>query len=296
MTEKLNFPNIGWKFYKEYYWKDVTANRVRTSLNRHALNQKENSGNKKILEDNEESFKQRNKDIIETKVATVNSLKLDSTLFARGKHSFELKTTYPGLLVGTGYNHETGSKGEIKLGFYFDHTTGLPLINGSSVKGVIREAFKQEVFIAYLLKELGVPLDETNQHEDLINEIFCGQRKGKAEEKAEASLEPFSIYERDTFYDAFIIAANENGQIMGDDAITPHYKSKDRKATDLLKNPIPLLFIKVLPKVKFLFSFDLHDSKVLKGLTADKKASLFQRILQHMGVGAKTNVGYGKMT
>ena len=60
------------------------------------------------------------------------------------KDTFELTTTYPGLLIGSGYNHEIGKmKDELKLGFFFDHTTGLPCIPGSSVKGVLRDACKK---------------------------------------------------------------------------------------------------------------------------------------------------------
>ena len=50
---------------------------------------------------------------------------------------FDLVTTYPGLLIGSGYSHEVHGKDGLKLGFYFDHTTGLPIIPGSSVKGVL---------------------------------------------------------------------------------------------------------------------------------------------------------------
>ncbi|MDP3829957.1 MAG: RAMP superfamily CRISPR-associated protein, partial [Ignavibacteriaceae bacterium] len=58
-----------------------------------------------------------------------------------GIDHFELTTIYPGLLIGSGYNHEIGNQeNELKLGFFFDYTTGLPCIPGSSVKGVLRDA------------------------------------------------------------------------------------------------------------------------------------------------------------
>ena len=64
----------------------------------------------------------------------------DFPILGNEEHSFELTTTYPGLVLGTGYSHETGTEGEFKLGFYFDWTTGLPVIPGSSVKGILRAA------------------------------------------------------------------------------------------------------------------------------------------------------------
>jgi CRISPR/Cas system CMR subunit Cmr6 (Cas7 group RAMP superfamily) len=53
----------------------------------------------------------------------------------------ELKTIYPGLYTGSGYTFGAGLNGEFQTGFLFDHTTGLPYLPGSSVKGAIRNAF-----------------------------------------------------------------------------------------------------------------------------------------------------------
>lgn len=71
------------------------------------------------------------------------------------KHIFqvELTTSYPGLITGIGVNHQTTLKWmdesneksvqipEFKLGVAFDHTTGIPIIPGSSIKGVLRSFF-----------------------------------------------------------------------------------------------------------------------------------------------------------
>ncbi len=54
-----------------------------------------------------------------------------------------LQVQNPGLLPGIGYPHEVGYPGEFKLGFGFDHVTGLPVLPGSSVKGVLRSVFPQ---------------------------------------------------------------------------------------------------------------------------------------------------------
>jgi len=56
-----------------------------------------------------------------------------------------LYTTYPGLTMGTGYDRETKTKGDFKIGFFFDHTTGQPIIPGSSVKGLMRSLFELDV-------------------------------------------------------------------------------------------------------------------------------------------------------
>jgi len=68
--------------------------------------------------------------------------------------SFELTTIYPGLLIGAGYSHpalkeikksDRDEVGDFQLGFFFDHTTGLPVIPGSSVKGVLKSVFPKKV-------------------------------------------------------------------------------------------------------------------------------------------------------
>ncbi|MDZ7743476.1 MAG: RAMP superfamily CRISPR-associated protein [Bacteroidota bacterium] len=52
----------------------------------------------------------------------------------------------------------------MELGFFFDHTTGLPMIPGSSVKGSLRSAFMKDKggYVKSILKEL----DEKNRKTD----------------------------------------------------------------------------------------------------------------------------------
>ena len=58
--------------------------------------------------------------------------------------TFSCYISYPGLITGTGIAHETGIQGEFKLGLHFDYTYGMPVIYGSSVKGVLRNYFLDE--------------------------------------------------------------------------------------------------------------------------------------------------------
>lgn len=198
------------------------------------------------------------------------------------KQSFRMETTYPGLVIGSGYSHGLSSDYDAKIGFYFDHTTGLPLIQGSSVKGLLRFCFglplkgqtdkyedeKHQLINSLLKKEIDIDINA------LANEIFEG---------LDAKGEPMSVYKRDIFYEARVV--NVKDRLLHDDYITPH--------SDPLKNPKPIRFIKVAPEVTFEFSFDLKDSESL-GVTADDKEMLFLELLQEFGIGAKTNVGYGQ--
>jgi len=232
----MSSANLGWLFYKDYF-----KNLDYTNLNSDS-----------------------NSSIIQHKIDNLLNTNIqpqEPTML--GSSRFQATTTYPGLLLGSGYLHELPDvKSQAILGFYFDYTTGLPLISGSSIKGVLRSAFKHTDYIKYLLN------DEKIDVKSLEIEIF-GQNNG------DSSTTPG----KDIFFDAEII---KGSRILGDDYITPH--------NNPLKNPTPLHFIKVLPNVTFLFQFELQDGLISK----EKKIKLFKEILADLGLGAKTNVGYGK--
>lgn len=233
--------NLGWLFYKDYF----------NGVDYFNL---DSENNQNIIKAKIEQLLDISKQIaILEPIAIPNSLR------------FEATTTYPGLLLGSGYLHELPDvKSQAILGFYFDYTTGLPVIPGSSIKGVLRSAFKHPEYIKEILNR------DVNVKE-LEEEIF-GQDNGSNDTKKG----------KDIFFDAQIRA--KGSSLLSDDYITPH-KSP-------LKNPTPLRFIKVSPNVTFLFQFELQDGIVNK----DEKIKLFKVILEDLGLGAKTNVGYGKFT
>jgi CRISPR-associated protein Cmr6 len=224
----MSSANIGWLFYKDYFRGIDYANL-------------DNPKNK-------ESIQNKVNNIIHQSVTIEDDVKLGNT-------HFKATTTYPGLILGSGNAHELPSiEGQAILGFHFDYTSGLPVIQGSSIKGVLRSAFAYPKYITGYVGE-GVDIKA------LEKEIFDNG---------------------DVFFDATIIS---NGKILGDDFITPH-------GDNPLKNPTPLRFIKVLPNVEFRFDFELRDGI----LSRSEKESLFRKILSDLGLGAKTNVGYGKFS
>lgn len=281
--------NMGFLFYKEYYRK-FTPN------------------------DWNEIITQKNAKNIRLKDATLRHIQAinNSILSAYGKNknfkplfkaplSIDLKTIYPGLVIGTGYHHQTGIEGEFKLGFYFDYTTGLPVIPGSSVKGALRSVFpmrdkhksqEKAEYIFELLKtdsnfdekkfQENVSSQNSSSLEDQIKILEAAIFEGiKSHDFQKNKDEYFPMAHRDIFYDAFPVRVGDDG-LFRDDFITPH--------KDSLKNPIPLMFLKVAPSVTFRFNFKLTDDIIPKNV----KLKLFLNILLDMGVGAKTNVGYGK--
>lgn len=194
------------------------------------------------------------------------SLSKGNDLPTSGLNTFQLKTIYPGLVTGVGITHEAKIEGEFKLGVHFDYTFGMPVIYGSSVKGTLRSFFKD--FLPEKFKE---------QEDCWEKDIFAG-------EISEGKLK--SIYNRDIFYDAVIVRSN--GPILASDSITPH-------GDNPLKNPTPITFLKIAPGCTIEFRFKLVESNIGgEVFSVQDKLELFEKILKTVGVGAKTNVGYGQ--
>jgi CRISPR-associated protein Cmr6 len=276
--------NLGWEYYKAYFQGIHTT-----------------QGQQKIID--------RNKSLL------TRPLPLENHLFRTvvEDSGFELCTAYPGLVTGTGTTHETGkAEGEFKLGFAFDHTTGVPYIPGASIKGKLRSFFpdylrqqakdkkdskaKQDLngvaqhredymlyVINVLLKdELGLEKElDNSQITELEKDIFEGFRYNEKTKK----YEPKNTYQRDVFLDAYVCKAEKG--LLGSDSITPHPHP--------LKNPIPITFLKILPKVYFHFQFDVKDCQFGEVIfKSEHKIKLFKFLLQQHGIGAKTRVGYGQ--
>lgn len=203
-------------------------------------------------------IKRRNADLIATNL--LQKIPKNSMV----NQTFELKIAYPGLVTGVGINHEAKIEGEFKLGVHFDWTYGMPVVYGSSVKGVLRAYFMDFY-----------PDKAQPNAKDVFNDIFEGGKK--------------SIYDRDIFFDAVITHTDPKGRILCSDSITPH-------GDNPLKNPIPITFLKIAPGCKLEFRFKLVDTKIGDNVfKKEDKLKLFQEILTTVGIGAKTNVGYGQL-
>lgn len=185
------------------------------------------------------------------------------------ENRFKFDIQYPGLVTGVGIKHETKIEGEFKLGMHFDWTYGMPVIYGSSVKGVLRAWFK----------DFYKPNDSQPSMDATFEDIFRGEGK--------------SIYDRDIFFDAVITSPDSKGRILCTDSITPH---GGENHDNPLKNPTPLTFVKIAPGCTLEFRFKLVDTIIdKKSFTKKDKIKLFKEILTTVGIGAKTNVGYGQL-
>lgn len=210
--------------------------------------------------DFDEDVKNKNKEIF----SSVFNYDEDYVKSEIANTEFVMKTTYPGLLLGHGGHHGSGkSEADISSGMDFDYVTGQPYIAATAIKGVLHSVFI--VHKKAVLEIIKTTLDKefTEEELDLLEEeIFDGC---------------------DIFLDAVVYDGDEYGRVVGKDYFSPQGND--------LKTPLPVLVIKVLPGVRFEFRFVLSDGI----LTKEEKSALFFEIISVFGIGARTNVGYGKM-
>jgi CRISPR-associated protein Cmr6 len=155
--------------------------------------------------------------------------------------------------------------------------------------------------------ELGEEYDQKEhpKREAFIDRLELEIFEGKIpviKEDGTIENQPICIYERDIFFDAYLVSTQhpainrssyQNSKpFIGDDYITPHINRKN-PAMSPFTNPIPLMFLKILPEVTIQFQFDLK-SREDGPLSKEQKEELFRRLLIDFGIGAKTNVGYGQ--
>lgn len=203
-----------------------------------------------------------------------------------------MRVQAPGLLIGSGLAHGLpGSEEDVKTGLQFDYTSGLPVIPGSSVKGVIRSAFPT-------IKENKEQSNEADAEKlNYIKSLIADIPEFRSlvlEDKDILELGNQMFNHGDVFADALVVGygtrMKQHGtvkQVLAEDYITPHTGGP-------LAQPVPIKIVKVAPGVTFAFCFKFNETKIgAKVVSASMKKALCTAILQDLGVGAKTNVGYG---
>lgn len=249
---------------------------------------------------NKEMLKEMDRNFFDVSVIKDEEDELEANL---NLQKIYFSVAHPGLLIGTGTTIEftpiqdkEGKKESVgldnyKIGINFDYTTGLPYIPGSSIKGVLRSFFpnidetvderediseaKTEIINIILNKDFSV-----QELKKIAMSIFEGV-------KTTSSEEFLPINKRDKFIEGKVLVLNKNRMAVIDkDYLAPH--------KDILKDPVPLEMLKIVPETKLELVFQLNNTEIdgLK-LSKEEKLNLFKEILFLSGLGAKTNTGYG---
>lgn len=315
-NKNMKVPNIHYFFYVQYY----------EGLNiEFEIDKDKQSFKIKNTDSYKDKIMEKNKRLFEHEFLTYDpytdydEIKPENKTFCK----IALKTIYPGLMMGTGISHDVKLAGALKVGFSFDYVTGLPYLPGSSLKGVLRSYFpkqKNEFRSEENFKE-EIEQEKLEYIVDLIAEISQDEvDKMNKDEKENFVFElKKNIFDfGDVFLDSYPnVGANKENRnedadykkLITSEYITPHRKNnseeeqndKNQAISPLLKNPIPISMLKVKPEIEFDFSFLLknfcyeYKAKPFT-FTAEDKCKLFKQLILDMGVGAKTNVGFGQFT
>jgi CRISPR-associated protein Cmr6 len=159
------------------------------------------------------------------------------------------------LCTGLGGEHATEN------GFTFDAVVGVPVLPGSSIKGLCRQAAQHEP---------GVDVDR----------LFGPARAEGDETSAQGDLIFFDAYPREW-------------PQLGVDVVNCHhpaYYTQGGAAPRETENPVPVFFLTVMAGTRFVFHVRSQS-----GQHARKALDLLARGLDLLGIGAKTAAGYGQM-
>lgn len=187
-----------------------------------------------------------------------------------------------------------GNEHPLENGFAFLSPYGLPYLPGSGIKGVLRRAAEE-----LARGEWG---DNTGWNEEAIANLF-----GPGEEDFDRDRDTPARQGALRFWDVYpqpAASLKDDRLLLGVEIMTPHlgdyYADKTGKTTpntSLSPNPIP--FLAVLPGSRFCFHVECHPGRVAPELAATWPTLLdaaFKHAGEWLGFGAKTAVGYGRMS
>ena len=154
-----------------------------------------------------------------------------------------------------------GGASALEVGFTFQKPLGFPVIPGSGLKGAAR---------AYAELVAGASKEE-------IAEVFGPEPR--AREHAQGKV---------IFFDAIPVGALQlEGDVMNPH-YSPYYQSQGREPPADYHDPIPVQFVAIGNRTRFLFALASKDEEALEKATRWLKGALTE-----LGIGAKTSAGYG---
>lgn len=156
-----------------------------------------------------------------------------------------------------------GNDSPIEVGFTFHHTYGMPIVPGSAMKGLCHR-------VARLVTGLS-----DDQCKDLFGDT--------------------TISSAFVFHDAWYDPDTVGGYPFHRDVVTTHhpdyYQTQGSKWPTDFDDPVPVPFLVVKPGACFYFLFEMPNA-------SPQWAAFVESLLkwggENLGIGAKTNAGYGR--
>jgi len=162
-----------------------------------------------------------------------------------------------------------GNESPIEVGLTVHHTYGMPIIPGSAIKGLCRRGATQ--------------LKQQNQITDEQFFVIFGSTKENGGKDSAGYV---------TFYDALYDPDSVEGKPFHRDVITVHhqeyYGSKGQSPPTDFDDPTPVPFLVVKKGARFFFAVHAPSKE-----WGDFTMKLLKWSLANLGVGGKTNAGYG---
>ena len=159
-----------------------------------------------------------------------------------------------------------GNASPLEVGIRLHHTYGMPLLPASALKGLCRR-------VARLLRH------DSKLSDEATDALFGFSRDTQAAAGAVV------------FYDAWYDPDSVDGAPFHRDVITVHhpaYYSDGKTPPTDFDDPTPVPFLVIKPGAQFLCVLDAPDHR-----WADFAQKMLLWGLENLGVGAKTNAGYG---
>ncbi len=186
------------------------------------------------------------------------------------------------LITGLGQIHPN------ETSIVLDHTTGIPYIPASTLKGIVR--------LGCIVEIIKDPLYKGNEYygKDKDGKVFLREEKTPVRKL-------FGYEDDDDNEDSlatsggviFLDAYPEDLPSLVGDIINPHYGEyyKEKKAPADNQAPVPVKFLAVEKGVKFIFRIVVKE-ECREHIELLKKG--FEQALVTEGIGAKTATGYGR--
>lgn len=167
-------------------------------------------------------------------------------------------TTSSALAIGL------GNASPLEVGLTIHHTYGTPYLPGSAIKGLLRRAAA------------------AHKLDQMSRDILFGNTETAA---------------HITYWDAMLEPSDKNPQPFQLDVITVHHpkyynsSEKDRAFPTDFDDPTPIAFLSVRPDTKFCVALSSNSAASSEWLHL--AAALLKYALENIGLGGKTNAGYG---